>query len=718
MKGVVFMEINGRLCRKIYKNENYNVFSLISRDYDELKNQRGEIVVSSESPCEWVEGVPLRVEGEVFQSTYGLTVKASVVEISTESRQDSIKLILALKIKGIAEKKAEKIVDFTGDDVSAYFRMNDNACLEVCENVKGVTMSAVEQIQKALLTSEMVKVYYDMFKSYGATFLNCYKLKEIAPDIATFKELIEANPYRILKDAGLNFTQSDLICLSRGIDAHHPSRVMHIIKMAINEALTEGSTIFTFEEINEKIKNICNLSAYSEVLTFEEIIDSLQKSAGIHLFEHKGKMLIQYKAYRNLEESIVFYLRKLRKAPVNISPELIETVEKSSLITYSDNQKEAFKCLQGVSVITGGPGTGKSTVVDGIIKAYERVNPQGKIVLCAPTGRAAQQLSSKTGREAQTIHKLLRIRPFSELSEAMGINELSADLIIVDEVSMVDEVLFCSLLKSIKRTAHVVLVGDVDQLPSVSAGNVLSDLINCGVVPTFRLNTIFRQAEQSSIIYNSQIINDGKADLKESEDFEIIKKSSSDELLEEIRNISDRENSMTDAYKFQILSPTKKGNLGIDSINNLIQEMTITERKTKINTGDKVIFTKNNYENGYLNGDVGFVKSKSKTDMTVTVNGEDITITKELFEDVSLAYGITIHKSQGSEYETVLVVLPNYVPKMLQKKLIYTAVTRAKKKVYLLIQDEALDIAVSDVNAKSRKTGLIDIIDEVEYTEL
>ena len=708
------MKIKGKLLRVFYKTDGYTVFSLLSKDYDEFKNERGEIIVTTTEPVEWNEGTPLKIEGESFQSTYGKSFKAEVIELSTDNREESIKLLKALRIKGVGEKKAEKIVDFTGSDLCKYFQKNENAVLDIAENVKGVSFTLAEDIQKSVMTTEMVKQYFEMLKPFGGTFMNALKLKEIAPDMETFEELMEINPYRFLKSAGLSFSQADSVCKSRGYDPHEVSRVLSVCKRALSEVLTSGSTVCEFGVFHGLINIINTESVFDVEYTFEEIIEQVKKSETFVLFESDNKLYIQFNAYYNLENSVSFYIKRLKKSKLRVPSDMIENIEKRMGITYAPEQKKAFESFQGLTVITGGPGTGKTTIIKGLIDAYKQLNPNGIVALCAPTGRAAQQMAEKTGHKASTVHKLLNLRPYGELEEGMKSDPVEADLIICDEVSMIDEVLFCSLLKNINKNAHLVLVGDVDQLPSVGAGNVLYDLIKSEMVPVFRLNSIFRQADNSIIVENSDRVNKKNKELIENDNFMIIRKNTSDEIAEVIKKINEPFIKSSDPYCFQMLCPTKKGPIGTDSINNLISlQINGEENKARFTVGDKVVFLRNNYDIGYMNGDIGYVTEYSKTEMTIETNDKIVSLSRDTFEDVALAYCLTIHKSQGSEYETVCIVLPEYVPIMLQKKLIYTAITRAKKNVIIITQNDALEKSIEN-ETEPRMTGLIDTLKGIE----
>ena len=407
--------------------------------------------------------------------------------------------------------------------------------------------------------------------------------------------------------------------------------------------------------------------------------------------------------------------------PFNSS--VIDEIEKEYNIKYSISQRESFNFIKssGIKILTGGPGTGKTTVIRGLIEAYKRTNPKGIVALCAPTGRAAQRITESTKMEASTIHRLLDCKPYGDNEEELTCknqdNPLSADLLIVDEVSMVDTELFAMLLGAVKSGTLIILCGDTDQLPSVGAGNVLKDLIASKQFPVNVLDTVYRQTDGSNIIHNANCVRTGnRREMRCGIDFEIIEVNSEKKIQDKIVNIL-RSLKYDDINAFQVLTPSKKGNAGTIQLNKLIQPICnqntskIFYGNTGFKCGDKIMTIRNNYKLNYFNGDIGVVKSVSEQGMEIEINGETIKLTEGLYEDVSLAYASTIHKSQGSEYSTVIIALPSSPKLMLKKDLLYTAITRAKERVIIIAENGALDTAVRQVtNPITRKTSLMEKI--------
>jgi exodeoxyribonuclease V alpha subunit len=420
----------------------------------------------------------------------------------------------------------------------------------------------------------------------------------------------------------------------------------------------------------------------------------------------------------NAEKKIFSEMRRLQNSSKtnDFTRRMFSEVQEEIGIEYSEQQKEAFGSLRssGVKIITGSPGTGKTTVVNGIIKAFEKINPCGTVSLCAPTGRAAQQMREATGRPASTIHRLIDLRPFEgSVAEEHKITPINSDLIIVDEMSMVDTVLFSLLLSAIKNGALVILCGDSDQLPSVGAGNVLHDIIESNICETYRLSKIYRQKGTSNIVLNAHRIRENNTEMLEDEDFRIINALSEDEMIAIVSALSEEYYDKTNPYKFQILSAVKKGTIGVYNLNKVLQDICNPDEceeliSCKFRVNDKVMFTVNNYKAGYVNGDIGTVVSTEDDTIVVKVDETEIAVPHSKVSDLMLAYSITTHKSQGSEFETVVVILPEQPKIMLQKKLIYTAITRAKKNVIIIAQNDSLQHSIFTDEFSKRRTNLGD----------
>lgn len=349
--------------------------------------------------------------------------------------------------------------------------------------------------------------------------------------------------------------------------------------------------------------------------------------------------------------------------------------------------------------------------------------PDNIIKLCAPTGRAAQRMTESTGMEAVTIHRLLDFRPCANgVVHKDAKNPIVADLIVVDEMSMTDTELMSIFLQAVQDGTLVLLVGDIYQLPSVGPGDVLHDIIFSEKVPVFRLTKVYRQAGDSPIVTNANKINDGHTDLVENEDFEIIIVQSDEELKDKILELTTQYYNPDKPFDMQILAPSKKYDAGTKNLNKVIQEAVNPGKKgfvfgdTTYRVGDKIIMLNNNYGHGYFNGDVGYVVAIDDNGVTVNILDVEIVITKGMMEDMSLAYGVTVHKSQGSEYPLAICALPKSPANMLVRNLFYTAVTRAKKKVIVVAVDGSVQASVRNNQTGKRKTGLLEKLSKAEFS--
>ncbi|MCR5624236.1 MAG: AAA family ATPase, partial [Lachnospiraceae bacterium] len=438
-------------------------------------------------------------------------------------------------------------------------------------------------------------------------------------------------------------------------------------------------------------------------------------------FDIKNKEIYS-KSLKRAEERAANNVKRLaiNKAEP-FSEQYIPIIEKECGMAFGKEQREAFFMFRdrGIKILTGGPGTGKTTTVKGLILNYRYMHPNHKIKLAAPTGRAAQRLAESTGMPAQTVHKLLNYVPYGDNPTCKDGNDpIDADFIVIDEASMLDIELFDMLLEAVKNDTTILLVGDIHQLESVGAGAVLRDLLSAKTVNikhTF-LTEVFRQKGGSPIIDNSIKINNGEFDLETTDDFQVFKEANQIDCFNRVKELYLSLYNSNDLYDTQILCPSYKGESGIDKLNVSIRDTLNPNGKTlvygwqKYRVGDKVIMTKNNMELGYYNGDIGVIKEIVEDNLTVSVKDTDITLSRENFDDLSLAYAITVHRSQGSEFENVIVVLPKEPKSLLVRNLFYTAVTRAKKRVFIVTEGEALKTAIITDRTDDRRTKLSKLI--------
>ena len=520
------------------------------------------------------------------------------------------------------------------------------------------------------------------------------------------------------------------------------------IKYALIIASNNGHCCVIKQNLITFVENLLNIS---ESLIKDNLIDlRAQDEIIIEKIDEQEWIYLTY--FYNTEQEIAERLSKLKnskniKKVDNIENQIIE-VEKHNEIKLSEKQKEAIKQINenNVVIITGGPGTGKTTIIEAIIQIYEK--RKNKVILCAPTGRAAKRMTETTKKEASTLHRLLEIGKIDEESlyknntqyEGMPID---ADIIIVDEVSMVDMFLMNYLLKCIYKGTKLILVGDINQLASVGPGSVLKDIIDSTTITTVYLDKIFRQAAKSKIILNAHRVNNGENFIKKQElseetnnDFFFISEKSQEKILLEVLSLCTGRLQNYGNYNFfeniQILTPTKKGMLGTKQLNQELQQILNpkTERTLEkqygsviYRTGDRIMQIKNNYDiewektqngkkvfgKGVFNGEIGTVKNINEKEKQIKIQYDDQKIAYYEFselEQIEHSYAITIHKAQGSEYDVVIMVIPQAAPMLLTRNLLYTGITRAKKLLIIISTENIIQYMIQNVDIKKRNTGL------------
>jgi exodeoxyribonuclease V alpha subunit len=437
------------------------------------------------------------------------------------------------------------------------------------------------------------------------------------------------------------------------------------------------------------------------------------------LEETDGMVYVYTKSDYENEVNIVNDIKRLASSAKKLkSLTPIDEAEDYCGVRYSQEQINTFDALEttGLKIITGGPGTGKTTLLNGFLWKYERDNPDSSILLCAPTGRAAMRMRESTGRDAFTVHKALGIRPFESKSFAPDTKKLDADCVVVDECSMLDEEIFCRLMGAVKNGALVLLLGDKDQLPSIGAGNVLSDLLQSGKIETYALTHIFRQ-NNSLIIENSRRISRGDVDIKQGSRFLIKRFQTEDDMVNYAANVGKNCKSRgVGDVKFFTPSRNRKFLSGTVNMNGRLQDMmnrsgkSVTYGCYTYYVGDKVVFNANDYEKGYYNGQEGIVTDIQEHNnmqyITIETDDGHINLTGTDMEDIELGYIMTAHKSQGSECKNAVVLIPLHPASLLKRQLLYVEVTRAKECVMILSERDALEQAISCKYEYERSTGL------------
>ena len=556
---------------------------------------------------------------------------------------------------------------------------------------------------------------YDYIKDHGGSFFNALKMYEkFASDSLS---VIKRNPYTLVY-AGAKFSVCEKIAKEQGISECDKRRIDMVLYCSMENIRNNGNTKVSFHDLCQAVRYVERDSEYTTSPLF--IAESLIK--GEYVLENtKDNTFISTKEDYDAESGIAFNLKRLArtKRPLNNITSTNE-IEIECGITYSDEQKETFDTLNetGTYIITGGPGTGKTSVLNGILKKYEKDNPYNKIVLCAPTGCAARRMQETTGREASTIHKLLNIQPFS--GEYTRTSKLDANCVVVDECSMIDTFIMNKLLASINDGTLLILLGDSDQLTSVGAGNILSDMIESGVIKVYRLTKIFRQKNGNLIIDNSKRVINGDNNLECGTNFIIKTVDNEDSLISSALNICKkvRMNGDTKLYTPSRAVQFKSGSINMNkSIQNALHkedEESLVYGYYTFSVGDRVIFNKNNYELGYYNGQEGVIKNiqviHEKYHITIDSDGTAINLSGTDIDDIDLGYIITAHKSQGGECKNAVILVPKRPASLLKRQLLYVEITRAKENVVIIEEKGALNTAISSIYENKRTTGLLDKI--------
>ena len=628
-------------------------------------------------------------------------------------------------IKGIGPVMARRIVEEFGKETLEIIEKD----ITKLTKVEGIGEKRIGMIKKAWEEQKEIREVMLFLQSHGVS--SGYATKIFKQYGNSSISIVKKNPYKLSMDIfGIGFITADKIAEKLGFDRNSELRVEAGIIYVLLKMSDDGHVYYPYEPLIDKCKEILQVEREIIVRAFGNIsaegkiiIEDLNKN--IYEYEENNKAVYLAK-YHLSEKSIADNMRLLlnsnktfRKVDLN---KAVEWVQKQLSITLAEKQIEAIKSAleNKVLVITGGPGTGKTTIINAILKILSKLNI--KILLTSPTGRAAKRMSETTGYEAKTIHRLLEYNfkkgGFTKNNE----NPLECDLLIIDEASMIDTILMHHLLKAIPKTATFILVGDVNQLPSVGAGNVLNDIIYSGSVKVVCLNQIFRQAKESKIIVNAHKINEGIIpkfnSSNDNTDFFFIQQEAPEKVLEIILSLVKKRIPEKFGYNplddIQVLTPMHKGIIGAANLNTELQKLLNPKegeimRGTKVfKVDDKVMQIKNNYNKDIFNGDIGRIKKIDKENQEVVIRFYEKNVVYEYpeLDELVLAYASSIHKSQGSEYPVVIipVLTQHYI--LLQRNLIYTAVTRGKKLVVMVGTIKALAIAVKNNKTQKRYTCL------------
>ena len=712
--------VEGTIRSVVYHNDEngYTVLHVeIPSEFELARNP--EITVVGKAQAVW-EGEDVKAEGQwVVDKVHGRQFKAETLTcIAPRSLKGVERYLASGLIKGIGPVLAKRIVETFGEETMHVLSHQIARLSEVPKLGK----AKIAQIRESWHANETLRENMIFGQTYGISVTKMTKIvRKYGPDAIA---IVKANPYRLCRDIwGIGFATADKIALSVGIAKDSPLRARASISHTLETEAEDGGHCWTFE--NDLLLHANELTGIPTEILGEALEEEIREGSIVAEGESaEGPRKIYLKSLYWSERQTAFHVRRILDTPRSFgaidAARAIAWWEKKAGFTLANQQATALERSLGAkfSIITGGPGVGKTTIIRALVDicAARKL----RVVLAAPTGRAAKRMTESVGSAAQTIHRLLKWNPVTNRFTFDEENRLEGDVFVFDETSMIDVKLANDVLAAIPSAASVVWVGDTDQLPSVGAGSVLGDLIRSGAVASTRLDTIFRQDESGLIVRNAHHVNAGEPlEIRHGEtDFYFVRIEDPQECvkraIEFMTTRIPRKFGMDPLADVQVLVPMRKNVLGTDNLNVELQKAlnpsgdALIRGGVTFRVGDRVMQLRNNYDKDVYNGDVGFVKSVSAADrsMVVAFDGRPVKYEAGDLDELVVAYAMTIHKSQGSEYPAVIVIMHTQHYVMLQRNLLYTAITRGKRLVLLMGVPYAVDQAIKTNAVRERRTGL------------
>jgi exodeoxyribonuclease V alpha subunit len=713
--------VSGLIERVTYFNEEsgFCVLRVKAGGHRDLVTVVGSLPAVSAGAWIHAEGVWMR------DKEYGLQLKATTLNAVAPTTVEGIEKYLGSgMVKGVGPVFAQRLVERFGAEVLAVIEQRPGDL----EQVDGIGPKRRQKITGAWDESKRVREIMVFLHSHGVSTSRAVRIYKAYGDQAV--ERVRSNPYILAKDIyGIGFKTADQIAQNVGIPKNSMSRACAGIDHVLLEATSDGHCALPMDKLKAGAVKLLEVDEF----TVEQALSRMITGGSLLLETIRDEALLFLPHLRRAEEGIAARIQVLAAGPppyppIDFEKAVVWCQGKTSKI-LAPSQLEALRAALAskVTIITGGPGVGKTTLVNSLLTI---VRAKGvKCLLCAPTGRAAKRMTEATGIEAKTIHRLLEVDPSTGRFRKNETNPLDCDLLVMDETSMVDVPLMHSVLRAVPQRAGLTLVGDIDQLPSVGPGNVLRDLIDSGVVPVVRLTEVFRQAAHSRIITTAHSVRIGKLpDLgggRETADFHFVERDDPEQiaatLVNLVQNRIPARFGLDPIRDVQVLCPMNRGSLGARELNLSLQralnparpgEAVVEKYGWRFQARDKVIQTENDYQKEVFNGDVGTIDKIDPVEHEVVVRFDDRRVKYDFGEldEISLAYAVTVHKAQGSEFAAVVIPLATQQYMLLQRNLIYTGITRGKRLVVLIGQRKALRIAVSNNKTQRRYSSLLETL--------